>query len=117
MNTMFTSVLERTKDIGVMKAVGAKNRHVLSIFLIESGLIGLVGGAIGTVVGLLLSAGACWAINTFANLPGGVTFPFVVSPSLIAVTLLSSFGIGSLSGLWPARRGARMPVVDALRYE
>jgi len=117
MNTMFTSVLERTKDIGVMKAVGAKNRHVLSIFLIESGLIGLVGGVIGTVVGLLLSAGACWAINTFANLPGGVTFPFVVSPSLVVVTLLSSFGIGSLSGLWPARRGARMPVVDALRYE
>ncbi|MEW5825725.1 MAG: ABC transporter permease [Candidatus Bipolaricaulota bacterium] len=117
MNTMFTSVLERTKDIGVMKAVGAKNRHVLSIFLIESGLIGLVGGAIGTVAGLLLSAAACWAINTFANLPGGVTFPFVVSPGLILVTLLSSFLIGALSGLWPARRGARMAVVDALRYE
>jgi putative ABC transport system permease protein len=117
MNTMFTSVLERTKDIGVMKAVGAKNRHILAIFLIESGLIGLFGGIIGTVFGLGLSALVCWALNTFANMPGGVSFPFVASPGLIFVTLLGAFAIGAVSGLWPARRGARMPVVDALRYE
>jgi putative ABC transport system permease protein len=117
MNTMFTSVLERTKDIGVMKAVGAKNRHVLAIFLIESGLIGLLGGLIGTLFGLGLTALGCWVINTFASLPGGVTFPFVASPILILATLLGSFAVGALSGLWPARRGARMPVVDALRYE
>jgi putative ABC transport system permease protein len=117
MNTMFTSVLERTKDIGVMKAVGAKNRHILAIFLVESGLIGLFGGVVGTVAGLGLSAVVCWALNTFANMPGGVSFPFVASPGLIAVTLLGAFAIGAVSGLWPARRGARMPVVDALRYE
>jgi putative ABC transport system permease protein len=117
MNTMFTSVLERTKDIGVMKAVGAKNRHILAIFLIESGLIGLFGGIIGTLFGLGLSALVCFALNTFANMPGGVSFPFVASPGLIAVTLLGAFAIGAVSGLWPARRGARMPVVDALRYE
>ena len=117
MNTMFTSVLERTKDIGVMKAVGAKNRHVLAIFLIESGLIGLFGGIVGTVFGLGLSALVCWALNTFASMPGGVSFPFVASPGLIVVTLLGAFAIGAVSGLWPARRGARMPVVDALRYE
>jgi putative ABC transport system permease protein len=117
MNTMFTSVLERTKDIGVMKAVGAKNRHILAIFLIESGLIGLFGGIIGTIFGLGLSALVCFALNTFANMPGGVSFPFVASPGLIAVTLLGAFAIGAVSGLWPARRGARMPVVDALRYE
>jgi putative ABC transport system permease protein len=117
MNTMFTSVLERTKDIGVMKAVGAKNRHILAIFLIESGLIGMFGGLVGTVFGLGLSAVVCWALNTFANMPGGVSFPFVASPGLIVVTLLGAFAIGAVSGLWPARRGARMPVVDALRYE
>jgi putative ABC transport system permease protein len=117
MNTMFTSVLERTKDIGVMKAVGAKNRHILAVFLIESGLIGLFGGLIGTVFGLGLSAVVCWALNTFANMPGGVSFPFVASPGLIVVTLLGAFAIGAVSGLWPARRGSRMPVVDALRYE
>ncbi len=117
MNTMFTSVLERTKDIGVMKAVGAKNRHILAIFLIESGLIGLFGGIVGTVFGLGLSAVVGWALNTFANMPGGVSFPFVASPGLMVATLLGAFAIGAASGLWPARRGARMPVVDALRYE
>jgi putative ABC transport system permease protein len=117
MNTMFTSVLERTKDIGVMKAVGAKNRHVLAIFLIESGLIGFLGGLIGTALGLGITAAACWGINTFAGLPAGASFPFVASPPLILATLFGAFALGAVSGLWPARRGARMPVVDALRYE
>ncbi len=117
MNTMFTSVLERTKDIGVMKAVGAKNRHILAIFLIESGLIGLLGGLIGTLLGLGAAGLVCWLINTFANLPQGVAFPFVASPVLIVTTLLGAFALGAVSGLWPARRAARMPVVDALRYE
>ncbi len=117
MNTMFTSVLERTKDIGVMKAVGAKNRHILAIFLIESGLIGLLGGVIGTALGLGVAALICVLINTFANLGPGVAFPFVASPTLIFTTLLGAFALGAVSGLWPAWRGARMPVVDALRYE
>lgn len=117
MNTMFTSVLERTKDIGVMKAVGAKNRHILAIFLIESGLIGLLGGLIGTLLGLGAAGLVCWLINTFASLPQGVAFPFVASPVLIVTTLLGAFALGAISGLWPARRAARMPVVDALRYE
>lgn len=117
MNTMFTSVLERTKDIGVMKAVGAKNRHILSIFLIESGLIGLLGGVIGCVLGLALAAVGCWLINMLANMPLGVAFPFVASPTVILAALVGAFALGAVSGLWPARRGARMPVVDALRYE
>jgi putative ABC transport system permease protein len=113
MNTMFTSVLERTKEIGVMKAVGAKNSHVLMIFLIESGLMGLVGGVVGTVLGLGLSAVASGFISRFF----GVELVVVASPSLIVVTLLGSFAIGAFAGLWPARRAARMSVVDALRYE
>jgi putative ABC transport system permease protein len=117
MNTMFTSVLERTKDIGVMKAVGAKNRHILAVFLIESGLIGLLGGVVGTVLGLGAAALVCWIINTFAGMPGGASFPFVASPTLILATLTGAFALGAMSGLWPARRAARMPVVDALRYE
>jgi len=113
MNTMFTSVLERTREIGVMKAVGARNSHVLMIFLIESGLMGLVGGIVGTVLGLGLSAVASGFIGRFFN----VGLAVVASPSLIAITLLGSFGLGAFAGLWPARRAARMPVVDALRYE
>jgi putative ABC transport system permease protein len=113
MNTMFTSVLERTKEIGVMKAVGAKNGHVLTIFLIESGLMGLVGGIVGTLLGLGLSAVASAFIGRFF----GVEMAVVASPMLIAVTLLGSFGLGAFAGLWPARRASKLQVVDALRYE
>jgi putative ABC transport system permease protein len=113
MNTMFTSVLERTKEIGVMKAVGAKNSHVLSIFLIESGMMGLVGGMVGTILGLGLSSLASAILSRFID----ITLVVVVSPVLILLTLLGSFGIGAVAGLWPAWRASKLPVVDALRYE
>jgi putative ABC transport system permease protein len=113
MNTMFTSVLERTKEIGVMKAVGARNSHVWTIFLIESGLMGLVGGIVGTVFGLGLSAVASWFIGRFFD----IDLIVVASPVLILVTLFGSFALGAFAGLWPAWRAARLPVVEALRYE
>ncbi len=113
MNTMFTSVLERTKEIGVMKAVGAKNSHILAIFLIESGLMGLVGGIVGTLLGLGLSATASMLIGRYF----GIQMAVVASPSLILITLLGSFSLGASAGLWPAWRASRLPVVDALRYE
>ena len=113
MNTMFTSVLERTKEIGVMKAVGAKNGHVWTIFLIESGLMGLVGGVVGTLLGLGLSALASVFIGRFFD----VELIVVASPALIIITLLGSFALGALAGLWPAWRASKLPVVDALRYE
>ena len=114
MNTMFTSVLERTKEIGVLKAVGAKNWHVLSIFLIESGLMGLVGGIVGVVLGLLLSRAGVFVIN---QLVSGIDLSFAISASLIVYTLLGSFAIGAIAGLWPAWRASKLQVVDALRYE
>ncbi len=113
MNTMFTSVLERTKEIGVMKAVGAKNGHILTIFLIESGLMGLVGGIVGTLLGLGLSVLASTFIGRFF----GVDMAVVVSPALILITLFGSFSLGAFAGLWPAWRASRLPVVDSLRYE
>lgn len=113
MNTMFTSVLERTKEIGVMKAVGAKNSHVWTIFLIESGLMGLVGGIVGTGLGLGLSTIASSFIGRFFEIDMAV----VASPLLILYTLVGSFALGAFAGLWPARRASKLPVVDALRYE
>lgn len=113
MNTMYTSVLERTREIGVMKAVGARNGHVLAIFLIESGLMGLVGGAVGVVLGLGLSGVAGAVIRGAFN----VKFVTVISPALIVGTLFFSFLIGAVAGLLPARRAAKLPPVDALRYE
>ena len=114
MNTMFTSVLERTKQIGVMKAVGAKNGHVLSIFLLESGLIGLVGGCVGTGLGLILGR---IGVSVIGHLTGGLSIAWVVSGSLILMTLAGSFLVGAVAGLLPAWRASRLPVVDALRYE
>jgi len=113
MNTMFTSVLERTKEIGVMKAVGARNVHVWTIFLIESGLMGLVGGVVGTLLGLGLSTLASSFIGRFFD----IEMIVVASPTLILITLLGSFALGAVAGLWPAWRASRLPVVDALRYE
>ncbi len=113
MNTMFTSVLERTRDIGIMKAVGASNANIMALFVIESGLIGLVGGIVGTVLGLGVSALTSAAIGRVFDVHVAV----VASPMLIFVTLLGSFSLGAFAGLWPARRAAKLPVVDALRYE
>lgn len=113
MNTMFTSVLERTKEIGVMKAVGAKNGHIWTIFLIESGLMGLVGGLVGTVLGLGISTVASTFIGRFFDLEMVV----VTSPTLILATLFGSFALGAFAGLWPAWRASKLQVVDALRYE
>lgn len=113
-NTMYTSVLERTREIGTMKAVGAKNSDILSLFLIESGMIGLIGGIIGIVIGLGLSKIAEYiaTVQLGTNLLQASTDPW-----LIGGALLFSFIIGALSGIFPAMQAARLKPVDALRYE
>jgi len=114
MNTMYTSVLERTREIGIMKAIGAKNSSILLLFLIESGLLGLAGGSIGIVLGITLSktvevaASNLWGISLIK-----ASFSF----TLIAGALAFSFVVGCLSGTLPARRAAKLKPVDALRYE
>ncbi|MBI5065437.1 ABC transporter permease [Candidatus Woesearchaeota archaeon] len=114
MNTMYTSVLERTREIGIMKAVGAKNKDVLLIMLFESGLLGLTGGLIGIMIG----AGLSKTVEYVATQAMGTTLIQAhLSPWLLFGALLFSFGIGTLSGLMPARRAANMEPVDALRYE
>ncbi|MCX6746753.1 MAG: ABC transporter permease [Candidatus Pacearchaeota archaeon] len=114
MNTMYTSVLERTKEIGTMKAVGAKNSDILQIFLFESGLLGLVGGIIGIGLGIGLGKGVQY-IATIALgtnlLQASITLP------LIFGALTFSFFIGTLSGILPAMQAAKLRPADALRYE
>jgi putative ABC transport system permease protein len=114
MNTMYTSVLERTKEIGTMKAVGAKNSDILYIFLFESGLLGLVGGAIGVALGIGLGKGVQYIASIALGtnlLQASVTLP------LIAGALAFSFLIGTLSGILPAMQAAKLKPADALRYE
>ncbi|HAF69758.1 MAG: hypothetical protein XD60_0180 [Acetothermia bacterium 64_32] len=113
MNTMYTAVLERTREIGVMKAVGAKNSHVLLLFLLESGLMGLVGGGLGLGVGLGVAQIAAVVVRRLFE----AGFSVAVSAGLVVGALLFSFGVGAISGLLPARRAALLPPVEALRYE
>ena len=113
-NTMYTSVLERTREIGVMKAVGAKNSDILWIFLIESGLLGLVGGIVG--VGLGYGIGKTIEYIAINNL--NTTLLQISSPLwLIAGCLGFGFLVGAVSGTLPARQASKTNVVDALRYE
>lgn len=113
MNTMYTSVRERTKEIGILKAVGAKNQTIVLIFLMESGIIGLIGGLGGMIPGLGLAK--------LVQLVGQVHPVFYIeasiTPGIILFGLLFSFGVGCLSGFFPARSAAKLKPVDALRYE
>lgn len=111
-NTMYTSVVERTKEIGIMKAVGARNRDILYIFLIESGFLGLVGGIAGAIIGL----GGALFISGLANQAlGGDLFKVVVSYPLLFSAVSFSFFVGVASGIIPAIQASKLNVVDALR--
>jgi len=113
MNTMYTAVLERTKEIGIMKAVGATRGIIMTIFVIESGTLGLVGSGLGALIGFLIaSAGGAIA--------AGAGYPILkpVFPAwLIIGCLLFGFLLGAISGLMPARQAAKLKPVDSLHYE
>jgi len=114
MNTMYTAVIERTKEIGTLKAIGAKNSDVLLIFLFESGLLGLVGGGIGILIGFSLAKTAEYiATQAIGTNLLQAAFP----PYLILGVLAFSFFIGSLSGILPAMQASKLKPAEALRYE
>lgn len=111
-NTMYTSVLERRREIGIMKSVGATNNNILIIFLIESGLLGLLGGIIGIIIGIGISKGVeLGAFYYFGESLIKATIPFW----LIAGALLFAFVLGTISGTLPARQASKLKPVDALR--
>ncbi|KYK26628.1 hypothetical protein AYK26_07330 [Euryarchaeota archaeon SM23-78] len=113
MNTMYTAVLERTKEIGIMKAVGARNENILFIFMFESGVLGLVGGIIGVLLGYVVaSIGGMVAAQAGYSLLQPA-FPWY----LIIGCILFAFVVGAGSGLLPAVRASKQKPVDALRYE
>jgi len=113
-NTMFTSVRERTREIGTMKAIGAQNSAVLAIFLIEAGIIGLAGGIGGTLLGIILAR----LIEAYAAASPMFYFTASTTPGIIMFGLGFSFFVGCIAGLLPARQAAKMKPVEALRrYE
>ena len=110
MNIMLVSVNERTREIGIRKAVGARRRDILSQFLIEA--IGLTG--IGGILGILLG----WGITVVVKqIPAASQIPILITPGTVAVAVGVSVGIGVIFGLYPAMRAARLRPIQALRYE
>ena len=107
MNIMLVSVTERTREIGIRKALGATYENILQQFLIESMVIGVIGGAIGVVVG-------CGASMIISSIAGWNT---VISIWAIIIAVVFSVGIGLIFGVYPARKAAIMDPIDALRYE
>jgi len=113
MNTMYTSVFQRTNEIGIMKAIGARNSDVLLIFLIESGFLGLIGGGIGVIIGIFMSK-----MVEFSAASAGLNILKASFPCyLILGALLFSFVVGSVAGVLPALQASKLKPVDALRYE
>jgi putative ABC transport system permease protein len=107
MNIMLVSVRERTREIGIRKAVGARGRDILAQFLIEALTLSLLGGMIGVVLGLGVSA-------LIGHIAG---WGFAFSPVIVAVALLFSLAVGIVFGVWPARQAARLDPISALRWE
>ncbi len=114
-NTMFTSVLERTKQIGIMKAIGASRRDIMILFLLNAALIGLIGGVIGVIFGYIL-AQLMPAVLQIGPGRGG-NAAAIVDLGTVAFALGISVLIGVVAGLIPAWNASKLKPVDALRYE
>jgi len=112
-NTMFTSVLEKTKEIGIMKAIGARNHDILMIFLFNAALIGLIGGILGVLLGTILSGFIPLLLAGTQFSRGGS----LVTTSSVILSLSVSLFVGIVAGIVPAYQGSRLKPVDALRYE
>ena len=114
MNIMLVSVTERTREIGIRMAVGAKSRDILLQFLVESILLSCIGGLIGFLLGVAGATGITMAINSFSS---GVDWPVVVSLPAAGVAILFAAGVGIFFGFYPARQASRLDPIEALRYE
>lgn len=113
MNIMLVSVTERTREIGLRKAVGATNRDILQQFLIEAVLLTLLGGLAGIALGALITGGIYFAVTHFTTIEWVFSFPL----SAVLLALFVSTAAGLAFGIYPARQAARKNPIDALRYE
>jgi len=107
MNIMLVSVTERTKEIGIRKAIGARRRNILWQFLIEAMALSACGGILGIITGL----GAGWLIDKFTDLPADISIPWII------LAFCFSVGIALIFGIYPAARASKLDPIESLRYE
>ena len=112
MNSMLMSVMERTHEIGIMKAIGATNSNIILLFLTEAGMISLVGGILGCVLGAITATLVSIGVSAYI----GMDMPAIITPAVAIGALTISVLVGVISGLYPARRAAKMSPVEAVRY-
>ena len=113
MNIMMVSVTERTREIGIRKALGATFKAIMTQFLIESVVISVVGGFIGVIAAF----GICFIINSLGLEMSGSPFKTSITVLPIVVSFIFSVGIGLFFGIYPARKAAKLDPIEALRYE
>ncbi|MDZ7612134.1 MAG: FtsX-like permease family protein [Candidatus Moranbacteria bacterium] len=116
-NTMIVALLERTEEIGVMKSIGATDGNILSIFIFESTLMGILGGAVGIAMGFIAQFAANYIFNIFASNMGGQAFDLFFTPGWFLLLLFSfAAAVGFVTGLIPAKRASAVDPLEALRY-
>lgn len=117
-NTMLTAAYERRREIGIMQAIGARQRDIFAVFLLESGCYGFMGGVLGVIGGLLVSAFAAPLVsqNAFTSFVKG-SGSLTLDPALIAGSILFSVAVALAAGLYPAWRAARLTPVEAINHE
>lgn len=112
MNSMYTNVLERTREIGIMKSIGATNNDIMKIFLFESGIMGLLGGILGVAFGSAIAI----AVGEIAKQQGFQLLKIIIDWKLLVFGMLFAFVVGALSGYFPAKQASKLNPVDSLRY-
>ena len=118
-NTMMTAIYERRREIGILRALGSKSSDIFKVFVLESGLYGLLGGIIGVVLGFIVSfiAAPIIAESDFNALLKGASLEVNIDVSVIALSILFSIVISILSGLYPSWKAAKLTPVEAISYE
>jgi ABC-type antimicrobial peptide transport system permease subunit len=116
---MIMSILERTREIGIMKAIGAEDREIKLIFFVEAGLIGLAGGVLGSLAAWAIAAVANRVAYRFILKPQGVAYVdfFALPPYLWLGAILFAVSVAIIAALYPAARAARIDPVKALRHD
>ena len=112
MNIMLVSVTERTREIGIRKSLGARTKDILTQFLIEAMILSIIGGILGTALGVGIGGIGMAIANAF-----GVSMSLVIEPSTVVVAVIFSAGVGLFFGLFPARKAAKLDPIEALRFE